>query len=132
MHRSRLCTVVIDCQVENIDKAAVFWSRALGKAIVPPSLDSGNYRELATEKNELILLLQKVDHPSRVHLDIETDDLEAEVRRLEALGAKRLEFIKRWWVMESPTGQRFCVVQPQRGPLDQRANAWTDDGKAAR
>jgi len=131
MHRSRLCTVVIDCQVENIDKAAVFWSRALGKSIVPPS-EPSNYRELATERDELILLLQKVEHPSRVHLDIETDDIEAEVKRLEALGAKRLEFIQRWWVMQSPTGQRFCVVQPQRGLLDQRSNAWTDDGKAAR
>jgi hypothetical protein len=71
-----------------------------------------------------LLLIQKVDHPSRIHLDIESDDLEAEVKRLEALGAKRVGFVKRWWVMEAPTGQRFCVVNPQRGPLGDEANQW--------
>ncbi len=75
-----------------------------------------------------MLLLQKVDHPGRIHLDIETDDIEAEVKRLEALGAKRVEFIKRWWVMEAPTGQRFCVVRPQRGPLESHANEWNGEG----
>ena len=47
-----------------------------------------------------------------------------EVARLEALGAKRIGFVKRWWVMEAPTGQRFCVVNPQRGPLTDDANEW--------
>nr|WP_317987986.1 VOC family protein [Hyalangium gracile] len=70
-----------------------------------------------------------MDHESRIHLDIETDNLEAEVKRLEALGARRIAFVKeRWWVLEAPTGHRFCVVQPQRGSLDARANAW--DGSA--
>jgi predicted enzyme related to lactoylglutathione lyase len=133
MHRSRFCTLVIDCKVEDIDKATVFWSRAFGKPIAPRDADSGNYRELVTKNDELIILLQRVDHPSRVHLDIEADDLEAEVKRLEALGAKRVEFLKRWWVMEAPTGQRFCVVRPQRGPVDSHsdANTWTDEGESA-
>jgi hypothetical protein len=73
-----------------------------------------------------MLLVQQVTHPSRIHLDIESDDLEAEVRRLEALGAKRIEFVKRWWVMEAPTGQRFCVVNPQRGPIGPEGNEWAD------
>jgi hypothetical protein len=65
-----------------------------------------------------------VEHPSRVHIDIETDDIEAEVQRLEALGAKRVAQVKRWWVMEAPTGQRFCVVRPQRPDFVERANSW--------
>jgi predicted enzyme related to lactoylglutathione lyase len=128
MHRSRLSNLIIDCSVEDIDAAAAFWSSALGRAIVPPSADSGDYRELASKTEEPMILLQKVDHSSRVHLDIETDDLEAEVKRLEKLGAKRLKFVKRWWVMEAPTGHRFCVVRPQRGPLDATANNWEDQG----
>ncbi len=74
----------------------------------------GSYRELAAKPNGL---LQQVEHESRIHVDIESDDREAEVTRLEALGAKRIGFVKRWWVMEAPTGQRFCVVNPQRGAL---------------
>jgi hypothetical protein len=126
MHRSRLCSVVIDCGVEDVDAAAHFWSRALGKPVVPLEEDDENYRELKTERDELIILVQKVAHPSRVHLDIEADDLEAEVKRLEALGARRVAFVKRWWLMEAPTGQRFCVVRPQRGALEQQANHWPD------
>ena len=68
--------------------------------------------------------VQKVEHDSRVHLDIETDDIEAEVRRLEALGAKRVGTVQSWWVMEAPTGQRFCVVRPQRADFKEHANVW--------
>jgi hypothetical protein len=126
MHRSRLCTFVIDCKVADLDAAATFWSKALGKPVVPATADSGAYRELTTGREEPILLVQQVDHASRIHLDIESDDLEAEAKRLEALGAKRIGFVKRWWVMEAPTGQRLCIVNPQRGPLDDRANTWDD------
>ena len=71
-----------------------------------------------------MILLQKVSHDSRVHLDIEADDVDAEAQRLERLGARKVAFVKRWWVMEAPTGHRFCVVRPQRGDLDARANRW--------
>ncbi len=124
MHRSRLSSLIIDCQTDDVDAAAQFWSAALGKSVVPPTPESGIYRELFMREDEPMVLIQQVGHPSRVHLDIESDDLEAEVKRLEALGAKRVEFRKRWWVMEAPTGQRFCVVQPQRGPLEGKGNAW--------
>lgn len=126
MHRSRLCAFVIDCGSEDIDVAASFWGRALGKEVEPAAEDAGPYRELKTGEGESILLVQKVNHPSRIHLDIEADDMEAEVKRLEALGAKRVEFVKRWWVMEAPTGHRFCVVNLQRGPLEGRGNEWPD------
>ena len=127
MHHSRLSSIIIDCDSE-LNAAAGFWSRALGKQAAPIPGDE-NYRELKTGENELIILVQRVDHPSRVHLDIEADDLEAEVKRLEALGAKRIQFLKRWWIMEAPTGQRFCVIRPQRGPLEGHANRWEDAPK---
>jgi hypothetical protein len=123
MHRSRLSTFVIDCS-GGVAEAAAFWSAALGRQVLPDSTDDPSYRELATREGEPLLLVQSVDHPGRIHLDIESDDLEAEVARLEALGAKRLGFLKRWWLMEAPTGQRFCVVNPQRGPLEGKANEW--------
>jgi predicted enzyme related to lactoylglutathione lyase len=122
MHHSRLSTFVIDCKTDDLEAATTFWSQALGRSVKPPDPDSPSYRELSAKPQEPILLIQQVDHPGRIHLDIETDDMEAEVQRLEALGAKRVEFVKRWWVMEAPTGQRFCVINPQRGPLE--SNTW--------
>jgi catechol 2,3-dioxygenase-like lactoylglutathione lyase family enzyme len=122
---------VIDCRTADVEAATRFWSAALGRKVKPPDADSPAYRELTTSPDEPLLLVQAVDHESRIHLDIEADDQEAEARRLEALGAKRIQFLKRWWVMEAPTGQRFCVVRPQRGPLGDSANAWNADGTRA-
>jgi hypothetical protein len=58
-------------------------------------------------------MVQRVDAPARIHLDIETDDIDAEVERLEALGAERVEKIESWWVMRDPAGVLFCVVRVQ-------------------
>ncbi|EIL97766.1 glyoxalase [Rhodanobacter thiooxydans] len=126
MHHSRLSTIVIDCQVDELAPAADFWSQALGKPIASVDQDGdGRYAELQTAADEPIILLQKVDHTSRVHLDIETDDLDAEVARLEQLGARRIAFVReRWWVLEAPSGHRFCVVQPQRKAFGPHLNRW--------
>ena len=121
MHKSRLVAIGIDCQDADLEKAADFWSKALGR---PAKGTEGNYAGLEDRTNQPVVFVQKVDHPSRLHLDIETDDVEAEVARLEALGAKRYKQIETWWVMEAPTGHRFCVVRPQRGPLGDDASKW--------
>src|SRR5262245_57887638 len=71
----------------------------------------GNYRMLETPPDEPIVQIQRVEHESRVHIDIETDDIPAEVARLEKLGAKVVDRLERWVVMQAPTGQRFCVVR---------------------
>src|SRR6516164_10725004 len=89
MHHSRLCAVLIDCKTSDVDEAARFWSEALGRSVDKDHQGSrGNYRMLETPPDEPIVQIQRVDHDSRVHLDIETDDIPAEVARLEELGAK--------------------------------------------
>jgi predicted enzyme related to lactoylglutathione lyase len=132
MHRSRLGTIVIDCQTQDVEAATAFWSRALGweaRSLADPA--DANYRVFAAPSDQPTVLVQAVSHPSRVHIDIETDDIEAEVARLEQLGAVRVQFVKRWWVMEAPTGQRFCVVRPQRADFATHANAWNGEPGAA-
>ena len=126
MHHSRLCSIVIDCEVDDLAPAAEFWSRALGKPIATTDQDGdGKYAELETASDEPLILLQKVAHESRVHLDIETDDLEAEASRLEALGARRIAFVHgRWWVMQAPSGHRFCIVRRQRAAFGPHLNEW--------
>jgi len=122
MHRSRLAGFIIDCERPDLDAAARFWSEALG---LPQSgRDGERYEKLDAAARDLHIEVQAVDHPSRVHLDIEADDLEAEVARLEGLGARRLGFVERWWVMEAPTGQRFCVVKAGTWEGKAGVNAW--------
>lgn len=125
MHRSRLCALLIDCNVSDIDQAAGFWAAALGRAVDPHHPGSrGNYRMLETPEDEPIVQLQRVDHESRVHIDIETDDIPAEVARLEQSGAVVVNRLERWVVMQAPTGQRFCVVRVQRPGFPKNANVW--------
>jgi predicted enzyme related to lactoylglutathione lyase len=125
MHKSRLAGFIIDCRTDDLPAAARFWSAALGLAIRSAAEDP-LYRTLDTAPDEVHLEVQQVTHPSRVHLDIEADDIEAEVRRLEQLGARRIGAVKTWYVLEAPTGQRFCVVRPQRAGFAARANTWND------
>jgi predicted enzyme related to lactoylglutathione lyase len=125
MHRSRLCAALIDCNTSDVDEAARFWAEALGRPVDTKHPNSrGNYRMLETPVHELIVEIQRVNHESRVHLDIETDDIAAEVARLEKLGAKVVDRLKRWVVMQAPTGQRFCVVRVQRPGFSENANRW--------
>lgn len=127
MHRSRLGAIIIDCRTDDLDEAARFWGRALGYPTRrSDDPEDENYVMLETEPNEVQVEVQSVDHPSRVHLDIETDDIEAEARRLERLGAKRVERVRSWWVMEAPTGQRFCVIEPQRSEFASEAKVWDE------
>ena len=124
-HKSKLCGFIIDCRTEDLGAAAEFWGRALGMEIRQlPAEEGEKYVRLVDRNSEMHIEVQKVDHPSRVHLDIESDDIEAEVKRLEALGAKRVAQIHSWWVMEAPTGHRFCVVRRSSASFDEQANEW--------
>jgi hypothetical protein len=125
MHKSKLSGFIIDCQTNDLGRAAEFWGAALGMPIVelPPD-QAAFYKRLEDSQHGLDIEVQKVSHASRVHLDIETDDIEAEVRRLETLGAKRIQAVQTWWVMEAPTGQRFCVVRASSKSFAERATAW--------
>ena len=125
MHHSRLCAVLIDCKTTDVDEAAGFWAAALGRPVDMTHASSrGIYRMLETPPDEPIVEIQRVDHESRVHIDIESDDIPAEVARLEKLGAKVVERLERWVVMQAPTGQRFCVVRVQRPGFPKNATRW--------
>ena len=126
MNRSRINGILIDCNVDDLDAAARFWAEALGRPVDsdhPGTRDS--YVMLETPPDEIAVQIQRVDHESRVHLDIETDDIPAEVARLEKLGATVDKRLARWVVMRAPTGQRFCVVRVQRDGFDRNANSWS-------
>jgi hypothetical protein len=119
MHRSRLCHFVID--VPDLDQGVAFWSAALGGVEEPVTEGSGHvYRQLRLSGCDVRLLLQKTSDAKsgkeRMHLDLEADDVEAEVTRLEALGATRWDHQQErgfdFWVMRDPWDNEFCVLQP--------------------
>ncbi|MFC6020129.1 VOC family protein [Plantactinospora solaniradicis] len=130
-HRSRLCHFVIDC--DDLDRAVQFWSAAL--SATEDQIGEGSrhvYRRLRLPDSEVRVLLQRtVDSKAakeRMHLDLETDDVGAEVRRLEALGATRWDHQQErgydFWVMRDPWGNEFCVLQTTFPDLLARRPTW--------
>jgi predicted enzyme related to lactoylglutathione lyase len=126
MHKSKLGGFIIDCNTDDLGAAAAFWGAALGMPVrALPGAEGERYVRLEDPLARLHVEVQKVEHPSRVHLDIESDDVDAEVRRLEALGARRVRQVGRWWVLEAPTGQRFCVVPAESANFAREARDWS-------
>lgn len=125
MHKSRLGAVIVDCQTEDLFEAAGFWSAALG-AKTEQAGEQANPKYIRMEGSHggVRVILQKVGHPSRVHLDIESDDIEAEVNRLLDAGATVVDRLERWVVMEAPSGHRFCIISPSGEDFDEKANVW--------
>ena len=80
----------------------------------------------ARERPAVRLLIQRLGHgPGRVHLDIHTDDLAAEIARLEELGAERVQAVHTWQILRDPAGLQFCVVPEPAGTLnDGNAQRW--------
>lgn len=112
-HRSRLAGAYIDVPRPDYDREVAFWGAALERAA---EVDDGDpdYMTLGEATPGVELMVQAVgDETPRIHLDIETDDIEAEVERLIALGATEVERIETWVVMRDPVGTVFCVVKVQ-------------------
>ncbi len=129
MHRSRLTSALVDVPPAAWEREVAFWSGALGR---PPEVvaDEPDYADFGEQTPGLRLMVQRVDDPARVHLDVETDDVDAEVARLERLGAVRVEKVQTWWVLRDPAGLLFCVVRVQSPEaFAAHASTWDDDGQ---
>jgi predicted enzyme related to lactoylglutathione lyase len=125
MHKSKLAGFIIDCRTDDLEAAAAFWSAALGmRTRSLPGVEGESYIRLLDEEDRLHIEVQAVKHDSRVHLDIASNDVEAEVKRLEKLGARRVAKVNDWVVMEAPTGQRFCVVLGKSEGFTETARTW--------
>jgi hypothetical protein len=93
------------------------------------------YRRLRLPDSETRILLQKTSDEKtskeRMHLDLETDDVEAEVKRLEALGATRWDHQQErgfdFWVMRDPWSNEFCVLQTEFPELLAQRQPWNDE-----
>jgi predicted enzyme related to lactoylglutathione lyase len=128
MHRSRVGVVLIDHPETSYDAAAAFWSAATGsqRELVSPPADHP-YAELDPLPGGVELSMQRTGAgtPPRVHLDIETDDVDAEVARVLALGARLVERRDGYAILHDPGGLVFCVVPVQTGAdFAEHATTW--------
>ena len=123
MHRSRLSTILIDVPEASAAEAAAFWSAALG---VPANPVPGEeqFTSLPGALPGLTLAVQAVDAEARYHVDLETDDVDAETARLQALGAVE---INRWLecrILRAPGGHLLCVIPLHSTDFADHATTW--------
>ena len=124
-HRSRLAAVLVDVPAADHDRAVTFWSGALG--VDGKQLERHPEYVFYGEVTPGIEFMVQAtgDTAPRVHFDIETDDVDAEVQRLVALGATEVARIQSWVVMRDPSGTVFCVVKVQvQESFDKHAHTW--------
>ncbi|MEV0430498.1 VOC family protein [Micromonospora sp. NPDC050495] len=115
MHRSRLYALIVDAPHDAAAPAADFWSAAFG---APTEVDPAEpqFTGLRDVVPGLVVAVQAVDDAPRYHLDIETDDVAAEVARLRRLGATP---VSRWLdchVLRAPGGHLLCVIPVASDP----------------
>lgn len=125
-YHSRVSTLMIDCLADRFEDSIAFWTRALGFAKPRRPADNQKYLTLGRLEGPLFVRLQKVGTDPGYHLDIESDDINAEADRLEAAGANRKYRLKRWWVLEDASGNAFCVIRPESEGFPEGANRWED------
>ncbi|MGI8880402.1 MAG: VOC family protein [Jatrophihabitans sp.] len=125
MHRSRIGVVLIDHPAEQYDAAMTFWAGAIGHPAKPD--EDGTYASLDTLGASTSLELQRLGAgtSARVHLNIETDDVPAEIARVVALGAAIVQQRDGYAIRTDPGGLLFCVVPVQHpAAFDAHAVNW--------
>jgi predicted enzyme related to lactoylglutathione lyase len=115
----RLYGVVIDSNEPK--RLAEWWAEALGWQIVFEAPD-----EVAVARDEhthpglvFVPVPESKSVKNRLHLDLAPDDRDAEVARLEGLGARRVQVGQTpensWVVLADPEGNEFCVLSTRDG-----------------
>jgi predicted enzyme related to lactoylglutathione lyase len=124
-HFSTISKIVIDVPATDHDQELAFWQAAAGREFQHYERFP-EYHGAPLYGDSLGMLVQRLgDGPARVHLDIHTDNLEAEVARLEKAGAVRLQQVNGWWIMQDPAGLPFCVIPEEPGTFtEQNAQRW--------
>jgi hypothetical protein len=115
MHRSRLSTLLIDAPADQAAASVAFWSAAVG---APTSSPPGEpqFHTLQGCVPDLVVAVQAVHDAARFHVDIETDDVAAEVQRLGELGAVEVSSWQGCHTLEAPGGHLLCVIPLHSDP----------------
>jgi hypothetical protein len=115
VHRSRVSTLLIDAPTGEASRSVAFWSAALGVQAQPVPGEE-QFTSLPGALPGLVTAVQSIDDAPRYHLDVETDDVDAETQRLIDLGASERS---RWLdcrILEVPGGHLVCVIPVHSAP----------------
>ena len=112
-HRSQVDQVTLDVPPPAYDVEVAFWHGLTGWDLT--DLEETEFERLQPpDEQPLRWLVQRrddADGPVRAHLDLATDDHEAEVARHLTLGATEVARHDGWTVLTDPVGTTYCVTR---------------------
>lgn len=121
MHRILLREVVIDAPSETFPAVRDFWAAAL----LTEARQVEEYPEFTGLEDPAslpVVGLQDIGAGrARFHVDLETDDVAAEVARLVGLGAEEVSRGRTWVVLRDPAGLLLCVVPAESPDFSERS-----------
>ena len=124
-HYRRLSKIVIDVPPADHDRELAFWNAATGQPLTQFTRHP-EYHGTMLPGQDIGLLIQRLDDgQARVHIDVHTDDVPAEVARLEKLGAERAGQAHSWQLMRDP-----CRAAPDAERRDRRRDGLVHLGRA--
>lgn len=121
--------VIVECK--DVERMSAFWSAALDFEHVRTGPLGGRVLAAKDGSKRRVAMFPVGETKSgknRVHFDLRPDDQDVEVRRLEQLGASRIDIGQgdvSWVVMADPEGNEFCVLRAMRDE-DRVAGRWGD------
>ena len=124
VHRSRFCALFFDSP--DALASVAFWSAALGRTTRPGDGDGPYFGLLPRPGESIDVVIQEIDEAPRAHIDIETDNVEAEASRLMAIGAELVAAVEDWKVLRAPGGHLFCVVPAHTSAWPDGCVEWSD------
>ena len=126
-HRSRLTQLCIDAPERYADLERDFWRETTGWRYRPSGAAEFDGKLFPPDGGPVQILLQRLGGDdggddghsdrgdrTRAHIDLDTDDRDAEVQRLVGLGARLVGPGRGWVVLEDPVGLPFCVTVQNR------------------
>jgi Glyoxalase-like domain len=94
---------------------ATFWAGALGRELNPGASSASASLAVRAGTDDHPILFHGVPEPksvkNRLHLDLITDDFDAEVARLHGLGATELASFAKWTTLADPEGNEFDLIR---------------------
>ncbi len=122
---------VLDRPAQLVATTDAFWSQALGWAVGKAWRDYPQFHHLEPPKGDSHVLIQTVEGPPRLHLDLYAAEVDEQSARIAGLGAALGQRRAHWQVLTSPAGFEFCVVHDEGGHHRPVPRTWPDGHRSS-
>ena len=118
--------IFLDTPRADAPRSWAFWSEVTGTTVSPTRGEQSQFATLQPARGKAWLKVQAMDGPSRVHLDVDTDDRAGFVARATALGATVQGTYHDVVILRSPAGIVHCATVGDSGAYERALGSVAD------